>query len=112
MGKFIYCHGIDELKWNVPKDWPFTCRLTKDYLDSKKNMRHNIKNWIEKNCKNKVYAWNECIYVNPGETNYKDKLQPGGNVSLYFSKRKDLDKFLLSIDYVEWMKNKDPEIHY
>ena len=57
MNKFRYCSSLDELMWSIPDiSESLYSSLTSEQLEGK---RYEIRKWIEDNCFDIVYGWNE-----------------------------------------------------
>ena len=96
MDKFIYITSEDHLKWCVPSTGVWSMFFTREFLDDLPNPRYEIRTWIEENCQDLVYAWNNCRTPQVGDTAWGPKVVPTGDISLYFSSFEDYTNFNLT----------------
>ena len=98
--------------WYVPAYWPWACYIPREELNSQTDRRYEIRRWINDNCRHMVYGWNHCSYVESGESNYARKLNPYGDITLYFTDYEDFLAFQLSRDPQELLQGHAAPAHY
>lgn len=95
MGEFIYLTSLDHAKWFIP-DVAVGIEIGKDILDSHPGKQYEIRQWIEHNCKCRVWMWNKVESPAHGQQDWGDMIAPRGNGVFFFEDDEDRTLFHLT----------------
>lgn len=62
MNKFYCFNDLEVAKWYIPPTIE-GIRITKESLNSKFELRHEIQQWVNKNCQERVWVLNNLTHV-------------------------------------------------
>lgn len=95
MEKFCYLTSEDHARWYV--DNPTSgLELPGGWLDIEPGLRTTIREWIEQNCRHRVYAWNKTKTPMVGEANWAKMVMPQGDMVFHFEDEEDRVLFKLT----------------
>jgi len=95
MGEFIYLTSLDHARWFIP-DVSVGLEISKEILDSHHSKRWEIRQWIEYNCKGRVWMWNKVETPDNGQQDWGDMVMPHGNGVFFFEDEEDRILFHLT----------------
>ena len=103
MANLEYLSSFDELTWRVDFSRAYSVRA-----DIPWTARSEVRNWIEKCCKDTVWVWNGTSTPEIGDTNWAYKVSPReARVYLVFENAADAEMFML-----KYCGNFVPTVYY